>query len=356
MKELVFVAISFLGGVYCIRLLRSYDLYEKEPFWKMTLVTIWGGFWSFLIALILYAVLARLGLPAQQDMFSAFVIIGPVEELAKLLAFAASYFVFRKELNEPVDGMIYMACVALGFSLIENYLYAMQPDSEHLIVVRLLICTPMHIIFSVVMGLAVYLGLHEHKAKALLVSAYLYAIIMHGLYDSLAFNDFSLAIIFVLLAASYGWTKRLLRYVSAISPFRVSLSQFMDSYAEPHLTEGVRCPNCASTGPKATYSLGKIKIFKCDHCSHCISTRLSLHHIFGHFAGAFGRAKSIYTMEGFDIPEYTSFYTGKHWKPKEIVSYDLLSMDRTLDKISSFFVSATQRKWWFPLELKKAEE
>ena len=56
-------------------------------------------------------------------------------------------------MDEPTDSLIYMACVALGFSLIENYFYAVRnPSTTPLIAIRLIICTPMHIAFSIFLG------------------------------------------------------------------------------------------------------------------------------------------------------------------------------------------------------------
>ena len=354
-REPILVGISFLAGVWCIYRLRKYDLHEKEPWWKMALVTVWGGGWAYLLAVAGYVLLYHLGVKDGRDIQSAFLIIGPVEELAKLGAFWLSYFIFRQELNEPIDGMIYMACVALGFSLLENYQYATLPDSGHLIVIRLLICTPMHLIFSVVMGLAAYLGLHEHNVKGLMFNSIIYAIIMHGLYDSVAFQDISMVPLFIFLGISYAWTKRLLRYVNAISPLKASLSDFIESYQKPGTASGIKCPNCGNLDDKKTYKLGKITLYRCGNCGKCICSRISMHYIFQHFGGAYGRAKKIYNMKDFDVPAYKAFYAeNPNWEQKELIYFDESELDRTINRLSRFFISATERKWWFPLRLKKS--
>jgi hypothetical protein len=37
------ILISFVFGLMFIRYIRSYDVHEKEPVWKMLLATVWGG-------------------------------------------------------------------------------------------------------------------------------------------------------------------------------------------------------------------------------------------------------------------------------------------------------------------------
>jgi RsiW-degrading membrane proteinase PrsW (M82 family) len=135
--NLLLVLLSFVIGIAITDYLRSFDLHEKEPLSKMFLVVLWGGVWSVGISVLTYQLLVKTGLGRIDNFFGALFVIGPVEEAAKLLALFSSYFIFREELNEPTDGLIYMSCVALGFSLIENYHYATRtPDSGILIFLR----------------------------------------------------------------------------------------------------------------------------------------------------------------------------------------------------------------------------
>jgi hypothetical protein len=54
MKALILIAASFIIGLYCIKLLRAYDIHEKEPFSKMLMVVVVGGISSVVISLLLY--------------------------------------------------------------------------------------------------------------------------------------------------------------------------------------------------------------------------------------------------------------------------------------------------------------
>jgi RsiW-degrading membrane proteinase PrsW (M82 family) len=157
MKEYILIALSFLIGIYCINFLRAYDIHEKEPFNKMVLVTLFGGACSIGISLLLYRYLDRFGINDLENSFGALFVIGPVEEFAKLIALFLSAIFIRKNLNEPTDGLIYMSCVALGFSLIENYFYVAHSSAPfQTMALRLTIATPMHISFSIFMGLAFF--------------------------------------------------------------------------------------------------------------------------------------------------------------------------------------------------------
>ena len=149
MPELILILISFAFGILCIRHLRRYDVHEQEPLWVMVAVTIWGGFVSIVSSLFLYRMIQENGIALTDGFPFSYLYVGYVEELAKLLALVSCWPIIRKEMDEPTDGLIYMACVALGFSLIENYFYALaNPGINALIAIRLVICTPMHIASS----------------------------------------------------------------------------------------------------------------------------------------------------------------------------------------------------------------
>jgi RsiW-degrading membrane proteinase PrsW (M82 family) len=56
-------------------------------------VTLWGGVWSIVIALLLYRVFNILGVTELRNSIGAIFVIGPVEELAKLSALFSAYFI-----------------------------------------------------------------------------------------------------------------------------------------------------------------------------------------------------------------------------------------------------------------------
>ena len=191
--SLWFILLSFAVGLICVHGLRRLDKYEREPFGRLFAVVVWGGLWANYICLLLYGGLRGAGVTDLENSLGALLVIGPVEELSKLLALATSYAIFKRDLDEPLDGILYMACVALGFSLIENYYYAVElyPGRGFLFFTRLAICTPVHIAFSACMGLAFYIWVNNARAWGLLVCAFVYASLVHGIYDMVIFNHWT---------------------------------------------------------------------------------------------------------------------------------------------------------------------
>ena len=112
------------------------------------------------------------------------------EECAKLLML---WLLLRNcaEFDERFDGIVYAAAIGLGFAAFENvqYVIAAGADWFTVSVSRALLAVPGHFAFAVVMGY--YYSLQHFygasapagtKAKILL-----YPILLHGIYDSIAF-------------------------------------------------------------------------------------------------------------------------------------------------------------------------
>ena len=357
MKEIIFIAISFTLGLLCIKYIRSYDKHEKEPFLTMLAVTVWGGVWSVVIASLLYMAVAKFGVGDLKDSFGALFVIGPVEEFAKLIALISGFFIFRKEMNEPIDGMIYMSCVALGFSLIENYFYALRPDSGHLLFLRLFICTPMHICFSAFMGLSLYIFFKNKRAIGLLFLSFAIACVSHGIYDLVIFNGLALIVLYLVVRVIFSWTMDLLSYAVAQSPYRISLKDFIEQYPNPIEQEGIECLNCGSRKPKLTFSTDKLSIQKCDRCENYIVTKEGLIQIFHHFASTFKKLSNLYISGNEKIKKYSTLYKNNYISDsKKIAFFNLEKLDGTLEKMNKSIVDQMESKWWFPnniLELEK---
>src|SRR5512137_17480 len=88
------ILLSILIGVLIIARLRSYDMYEKEAFTSMFIAFVLGGGVSVIVALVFYGIFRLIGIDddAAGTVAGSFLIIGPVEEFAKL---AGLIFVFR---------------------------------------------------------------------------------------------------------------------------------------------------------------------------------------------------------------------------------------------------------------------
>ncbi len=105
-----------------------FDRFEKEPFWLLMGVFLWGLIVAAGAALIINTVL-NLGLlfvVSDQNLATAGTatfIAPPVEETVKGLAVAIVFIYFRNEFDSLLDGIIYGGVVGFGFAAAENINY-----------------------------------------------------------------------------------------------------------------------------------------------------------------------------------------------------------------------------------------
>lgn len=215
------VVSSLLPGVFWLWFFNRYDYWEKEPVLNLVL-TLLSGAVAVVPALVWEApfgrmlsttnsVLVQLGL--------SFFVVGFGEELFK---FGAVFFsAYRSpQFNEPMDGIIYAAAAAIGFSVVENVLY-IASFGMSIAPLRATISTLAHIAFSGLGGY--YLGLAKFSTPAgpLIARALAVAAFLHGAFDFLLITR--LASPFVLVVAVLGLQALLftaMGQASRISPFR----------------------------------------------------------------------------------------------------------------------------------------
>lgn len=118
----------------------------------------------------------------------AFLVAALPEEAFKLLAL---WWVLRRNpfFDEHFDGIVYAACVGLGFAAIENvfYLYA-EEEWVGLAVTRALLAVPAHYAFAIIMGYyysTYHFINHSRKTAACIL---LVPVAAHGIYDALALS------------------------------------------------------------------------------------------------------------------------------------------------------------------------
>lgn len=170
-----------------------------------------------------YNLLPFLGLPgappadgAQLVGFCLF-IVGPLEEGAKLALAWAVLFRMR-QFDEPIDGLIYAAIVAIGFAAAENFFYA--PTLEWWEQVARAFASPLiHSLFSAIWGFAagfaLLRGWRGWRRLGFILAAWLVASLLHGLYDAalLTLNAPWLAsgLALVIWVFVIGYSRRLIR-------------------------------------------------------------------------------------------------------------------------------------------------
>jgi len=111
---------------------------------------------------------------------------GLPEEGLKLLA-VLTLARWRKAFDEPIDGIVYMAAAAIGFSCIEEYGYLYYGRLHaSLVAVRATSCPVVHVFFTSIVGYALGQGIGKGWRGAPFVAlAYVGAAVCHGLYDAL---------------------------------------------------------------------------------------------------------------------------------------------------------------------------
>ena len=122
-----------------------------------------------------------------------FIIWAIVEELAKFFV-AWAVVLRRKEVDEPIDAMIYMITVALGFSAIENSLFILAPivsgDAVGALVtgnLRFIGATLLHIISSSAIGAAFALSFYKSAGlkKEFVIVGVILSILLHAIFNLL---------------------------------------------------------------------------------------------------------------------------------------------------------------------------
>ncbi|NNJ71483.1 MAG: PrsW family intramembrane metalloprotease [Kiritimatiellales bacterium] len=348
MFKLTLLILSFLFGLLSIRHLRKYDVHEQEPFLKMAAVTVWGGLVSIILSLFLYRVLGESGVRIRDGLPFSYLYVGFVEELGKLAALFLCWPLIRNEMNEPTDGPIYIACVALGFSLIENYFYAQAHTSvTFLIAIRLIICTPMHIAFSMFMGLAFFWATRFKGGWGVLAAAYLAASVVHALYDIFVSYWFLLPGLYLILKGAYRWMYRLLGYTAAQSPFRKSLAACIHAGGTPEIEAGFECVDCGNTAPKPTYAHGRIRIQQCEACGTCLCDIKTLHQIVHQYGSLFGSLRRrVKRLSRHQKHIGVLIEANRIYRKKGVACFRLDEFNAVLERMSRDAIDKTERQWW----------
>ncbi len=162
-------------------------------FLNLILVMVMYPLWEFVLKGIT-------GLHDGQNPFvTYFLIVGPVEETTKFLVFIFLAGIF-KSIKEPRDGLIQAGSAALGFSLIENFGYAMAYGLSVLLI-RSVITTLGHVTFAAFWGLG--WGAYQYSSgsgekttdRFFVIPLLIAAMVVHAGFDTLLeYGHFYLAL------------------------------------------------------------------------------------------------------------------------------------------------------------------
>lgn len=185
--------ISFLGGISPALIWLWFWLKEDSlhPEPKKLLAL---AFFSGMIAMLAV-------LPFQKIVYGYFkgndlILFSLCAIIEEVLKFLVAYFTVlkRKEDNEPLDPLIYMITVAIGFAALENSFFLLshlfQGDMAGGIItsgLRFIGATLLHIVSSATIGVSMSLSFYKNKVKKSIYLAYglLLAIILHTFFNLL---------------------------------------------------------------------------------------------------------------------------------------------------------------------------
>jgi len=186
MEVLIIVTLAFAPGLFWLWYFFKRDKLEPEPLHQIRNCFFFG------MAVVFPSALAEV--PFSLVSLEATLVIGApiVEELAKFLV--VRYTVFRiAEFDEPMDGVVYAAAVALGFASLENAYfllaeYRQGPQAFAVVTVfRALLSVPGHALWSCMWGYALGIAKFsdEKLRRKLIVEGLLLAMVMHAVFNFL---------------------------------------------------------------------------------------------------------------------------------------------------------------------------
>ena len=195
-SESTYFAIAFVSGLvpalFWLWFWMREDREKPEPYLLIALAFI-GGMMVVPLVLPLQKMVCDLynnGIcqPATFNLVFMWVII---EEVLKYAA-ALIMVLWNKEVDEPIDVIIYMIAIALGFSALENSLFIFNPliagdyvNSAHTGFFRFLGPTLLHVLASGTVGASLALAFFKSSRTKLLIGSFglFIAIILHALFN-----------------------------------------------------------------------------------------------------------------------------------------------------------------------------
>lgn len=262
----IIITLVLISGVFYISKIRDYDKYDPEPIWKLALATLIGGSVSVVVALLLYEYAPNL-----DGALHMLLIVGPIEEASKFIAFLLVILLLKKRLTESLDGVIYMACAALGFAMIENVFYTMD-GGYFLLALRTVVCLIGHMAFSIYMGLAYYIHVKKRRNYLGLFMAFIISALAHGIYNStvIKLGAFTVVPIWIGLI---GYQILVVRFALSKSEFRHEFSHFL--FKKQSQKVSTTCVHCGTSTTNYLHTYKGMEIVNCENCKASISRLVS---------------------------------------------------------------------------------
>lgn len=184
----VFALISLFIAWIWFDYFRRIDIFEKEKLFFLVLQFVLGACSVAFVFFLHYLFIDRLNFQLNgnfiNDFLYSFLQIGMVEELSKLLPTLIILLFFRKQLNEPLDYIVFASISALGFASVENTMY-FEKHGANLIIGRSILSTIGHVFDAVLIAYGFVLYRFKKPSFKLLVVPLFFILgaLSHGIYD-----------------------------------------------------------------------------------------------------------------------------------------------------------------------------
>lgn len=215
----ILLGLSFLPPIAFALWVRNHERHQREPLPSVLGMFVYGGTLGIVFALVL-SVALDLGFAGAPAIFSLVVIAPFAEELAK--GFGLRFV--RGRMRELEDGIIYGACIGLGFGATENLLYGLTAlldegltDAVVTISLRVLSSVLLHAGSTALLGYGYGLAKLRGASFATAIPYYLLAVAQHSLYNYLVSTQylvgFAAAVLMVIVVTTL--LRRRIRHLDA---------------------------------------------------------------------------------------------------------------------------------------------
>ena len=209
--------IILLPATFWLAYIAHQDRVQPKPL-RDFLLTVGLGVCAGAVSVMLYAVVEWFGAPTPEIVFSggraerlfyALLVIGPIEEAAKLVPFCL-FCVYFRSFRRPLDGVVFASAIGVGFALYES---AGLRDVEASYRIGAALMLPLlHMLFASVWAYAYAWARAQGRSRIkATVFGGLLAAGLHGLYDFFALDPQLVVWATVLAVGLWLWRVVLVR-------------------------------------------------------------------------------------------------------------------------------------------------
>jgi len=224
-----------------------FDRYEKEPFHLLAISFLWGVAPAVIISGVMELILALLsgydgGSPSSGLSFFNLGIVAPVvEEGVKLLGLLGVFWIAQREIDGPLDGIIYGAMVGFGFAATENVMFFITSESVgelvFMIFLRAMVFGSMHAMFTSFSGLGLAFAKYARTGWRAIVWAaggFLLAVVFHSLHNiGIVFaQETPLLLLFSVLFYGIGVVLIIMLSIGSLIRERLTIRKYLQPYVQ----------------------------------------------------------------------------------------------------------------------------